>query len=150
MRIAIAMLGLGVGLACSSAPLWAREVQVQCPKAIETTTSLRNKVSGWQVMDSKAVHYWQGVTFYDGHPKENASLAPEKNTDAAAVWSFTGTAPIYAACGYYRTSLELYQALPQGVMRCTVRYDTNVKGEQGNVPTSLACEVNVMQNSDND
>jgi hypothetical protein len=98
---------------------------MQCPPSLKTTQSLQEKVKGWDVFvsDLNAAHHLNQITFYDQHPKEHASLAPdnEDSKENKLSWTFNNNS-IWLACGYSQTTVQLIQKLPAGMKHCTVRY----------------------------
>ncbi|WP_058499321.1 STY0301 family protein [Legionella gratiana] len=101
---------------------------LQCPKVIKTTESLQQKITDWDTFfdDWNMEHRFTRVTFYEGHPKEHASLAPDnENTKSQKLtWTFNNQ-EIWIACGYTNTTLELIQKLPDRTKKCTIMYNTD-------------------------
>ena len=89
---------------------------IQCPESIKTQQSMKDKVNGWDVFIAgwSAGHALNGVTFFDAHPKEEASLAPdnEDKKDNKLVWSFKSKNQIWFACRYIDTKVQLLKMLP--------------------------------------
>lgn len=115
--------------------------EVSCPEAITTTESISSVPAGWVNSQSSNSHPWQAITFYDGHPKDMASLAPEKSNKKEAMWHFATKRErdIYISCGYHRSGIELIQVLPKNINSCVVFYDRNSYGEQGAIPQKIVC-----------
>jgi hypothetical protein len=71
-----------------------------------------------------------GITFFDGKPENNASLAPDKQTRQngkdVTFWNFgrDSKQPIFIACRYAWTSVTLQRELPKEIHSCTVTYDS--------------------------
>ena len=88
---------------------------------------MQEKVNGWDEFldDWNIVHHFDRVTFYAGHPKEHASLAPDnEGTKSNKLnWSF-GKDRIWVACGYSNTTIQLIQRIPDETKTCTVTYDS--------------------------
>lgn len=104
----------------------ASATTLYCPKSIKTTESLQQKINHWDVFidDWNMNHHFTRITFYTGHPKEHASLAPDnENTKTKKlIWTFDQQ-ETWIACGYTNTSIELIQKLPKGTKKCTVMYN---------------------------
>jgi hypothetical protein len=98
-----------------------------CPPSITVTEQPASAVgSEWSVRNSGATHPLSHVSFYDGDPKQNASIVPQREfrsgADDVAVWLFgTSDVPMWLACHYRATSLFLTRQLPL-YRECTVRY----------------------------
>lgn len=140
MRMSILLSG--VLLLGGSSLLFAKSNhEVLCPETMMTTESVTAVPAGWATSQASNSHPWQAITFYDGHPKDMASLAPNKSNKNQAVWRFAPQKDrdIYVSCGYYRSSIELIQALPKSVDSCVVFYDRNGYGEQGAIPQKIVC-----------
>lgn len=131
----------GLLLAHGQALFAANAPGVACPPMIETIESVKSVPAHWQAFDSAVTHTWQTVTFYDGHPKEMASLVPDNANKRQATWTFSSQRErdIYISCGYARSGVELIQALPKNMTHCDVHYDVNAQGEFGSVPTKIRC-----------
>lgn len=116
-------------------------ISVVCPEQITTSESIKSVPVNWQSWQPDSAHTWQAVTLYDGHPKEMASLAPDKTNKQKASWHFASTRErdVYIACGYHRSSIELIQVVPKNIKTCVVFYDANSYGEQGVMPKKINC-----------
>lgn len=112
---------------------------VVCPPTVTTTETSSEHLSKWQAWIAPISHTWQSVNFYDGHPKEMASLAPIKSTKQKATWQFASERDTYVSCGYYRSVVELIQILPKHIKQCVVTYDAMSYGEQGLIPKTIQC-----------
>jgi len=115
---------------------WAFEAQ--CPRSIQTTQSLAGDVKGWtaHVDDPFAAGKRAGpaaaiksdlrsVTFYDGHPSEKASLAPDRSEKNLNLWDFSydnRPRSYWIGCHYGGTNVMLIGELPRAVKMCEVRY----------------------------
>ena len=102
---------------------------ITCPEAINTRQALIASVPGWTPMLDDTPHGLSGVTFYDGPPSEKASLVYDQIThgksEQIATWRFvppTGR-PIWMACSYAGTGIELTKTLPPKTTSCSVTYD---------------------------
>ncbi|MBA3536641.1 MAG: hypothetical protein H0T84_08540 [Tatlockia sp.] len=122
MKIAIYLNTLILGLITPS----VSAITLHCPPQIKTNQSLDIKVKDWNafVDDWSNVNNATKVTFYAGHPKAQASLAPDNENYKAAKlnWTFNGN-DIWLACGYSYTAVQLIQKLPNQIKTCSVIYD---------------------------
>lgn len=105
----------------------------QCPSEVETQQQLTAAVPGWRDLRSKTPHRFSQVTFYDGEPAEQVSLAPDTTRKVkgreVSTWQFASTSErrIWIECGYAGTSISLAQELPAGTKSCSVTYDPKVR-----------------------
>ncbi len=101
-----------------------------CPATMDIHEQASKPPAGWSLIFDDAPHQLAGITFYDGPPKENASLVYDDITKSAgkqvAQWHFAPSAgrPIWIACRYAGTAVVLAKALPGTVSGCTVIYDS--------------------------
>lgn len=108
-----------------------------CPPKIETQEKLQQLPAGFDNMTMDANHYWVNVTLYSGHPKENASLAPDNNS-----WSFSPEDTIYVGCSYNESKIMLFKKLPKQVTACEVIMDKSMQGIAGQgIPEKLLCKI---------
>src|SRR5687768_17535055 len=88
---------------------------ITCPPNIQTIQSLKSEMSEWvpytDTTDSQ--HVLETVTFYDQHPKQQASLSPdnERGTDNKLLWTFDPNRDIWIDCRDANTNLQLIQKL---------------------------------------
>ncbi|WP_392537702.1 STY0301 family protein [Legionella sp. 227] len=109
---------------CDSASATA----IHCPETIQTTQSLQHDIKAWEAFqdDWNSTHHFDRVTFYSGHPKEQASLAPDTEVSKVKklTWSFDKQ-EIWVACEYTHTKIQLIQKIPHGTESCSVTYNEN-------------------------
>jgi len=123
-RFISAFIMFGVSTACC----FAAE-NVSCPESITTRQELTSAASGWAPLLNDAPHSLAGITFYDGPPAENASLAYDQirhgNSEDLATWSFGKHEDrrIWLVCSYSGTAVELSRTLPVQIITCSVSYD---------------------------
>ncbi|KTD72732.1 STY0301 family protein [Legionella tucsonensis] len=102
--------------------------KIQCPQVIQTNQSLQHEIKDWDVFTDKlnGIQQFARITFYSGHPKENASLAPDHENSKVKklTWTF-GKQEIWVACDYTHTKIQLIRKLPDGAKSCTVTYNAN-------------------------
>ena len=88
---------------------------------------------GWRDLRSKTPHRVSQVTFYDGQPREQVSLAPDATRKVrdreVSTWQFASSSErrIWIECGYAGTSISLAQELPAGTKSCSVTYNPKVR-----------------------
>ncbi|MGQ3887661.1 STY0301 family protein [Legionella sp. CNM-1927-20] len=105
---------------------------INCPKIIKSTQTLKDKLDGWEAyLDvSQTEHPFSHITFYAGHPSENASLAPNNQNIKInmMIWRFQGN-NFWVACNYRGTAIQLIQRLPKKTKICSVIYnkDNSIK-----------------------
>lgn len=102
--------------------------KVECPAGLMTTQIMLGKVEGWDayIDELNSRHSLEGITFFDGHPKEMASLAPdnENTQDHKLTWTFGPKQEIWLVCKYKNTKVALIKKLAKDVKSCTVSYAT--------------------------
>jgi hypothetical protein len=126
---------LSVVFAISAACSFAAET-VSCPESITTRQELTSPANGWSPLLDDTPHNLAGITFYDGPPAEQASLAYDNikhgKGEDVATWAFGKHEDrrIWLACKYAGTTVELSRSLPTQITRCTVSYDpqTHIAG----------------------
>ncbi|CAD5265852.1 conserved exported hypothetical protein [Bosea sp. 62] len=105
----------------------------QCPSEVDTQQQLTAAVPGWRDLRSKTPHRFSQVTFYDGQPAEQVSLAPDATRKVrdreVSTWQFANTSErrVWIECGYAGTSISLAQELPAGTKSCSVSYNPKVR-----------------------
>jgi hypothetical protein len=110
----------------ASTTVWAADA-VRCPPRIEVNQRLAVQVPGWSAISDALPHQLAGLTFFDGNPREKASLAPDKEAGisgkSVASWIFpAGERPTWVACRYAWTEVVLTRELPKGTRTCSVTY----------------------------
>ena len=126
-----ALLGLTLFF---STPVHADErIPLNCPKQIEATVSLKRPLEGWKPVAQPITYTLETVTFYDGHPKEKASLPPDEDEfgpDNSVYWSHRMLGDnAWVTCEYGGISLSLAKKLPKGVKLCKAFYKPEVQGK---------------------
>ncbi|MGD0620162.1 MAG: STY0301 family protein [Bryobacteraceae bacterium] len=104
---------------------------IRCPERISTTQTLSQPVAGWTNEMNATPNLLAGVTFYDGPPKDMASLVPDETHvkgKVLASWDLTPNPgrQYWLACGYSGTRLTLTRPLAKELRSCTVTYDPKV------------------------
>ena len=93
--------------------------ELLCPPSIMVSERPKSSVgSEWSVRTTDDARPLGGVEFYDGDPKENVSIIPQRQfrsgRDDVAVWSFgTSDVPVWLGCRYSATALLLTRQLPR-------------------------------------
>ncbi len=118
------LLTLGIIILLAS-PALANGV---CPAALSTVQSAPDAPPAFTVQSTTEPSSFRNVTFFDGPPAEQASIAPESDDGVRSTWTFDPAAPkgIWVACGYQGTQITLQQQLDRGVRKCVVAFDRNV------------------------
>jgi len=118
----------GFLLAAGAMAALAGAEEVGCPAQIVTTQSLTKAVPGWTDRKDASPNVLAGLTFYDGRPEEQASLAPdEKHVRGKLVetWELFPNPPRqnWIECVYAGTSIKIAKPLPKEIRGCTVTFD---------------------------
>lgn len=105
----------------------ASTVSVQCPERISVEEIAKATYPAWEVTADKGkvdVHL-QSMLLYDGHPREMASLVPDRTTEARglliATWRLPRAEPArgyWVGCTYRNSMTLLTKRLPDAVSRC--------------------------------
>lgn len=101
---------------------------IVCPQTIKTQQSATGLPAGWTAMPGEQSTTLETVSMYSHHPKENATLKPDRNTKAKGaesdIWTFKREKgdEYWAACVYNNTTVFLAQKLGPAVTRCEVKY----------------------------
>lgn len=102
---------------------------VHCPETIPVKQTLLKQFAGWTASMSGLPIRLAGVTFYDGAPDLNASLAPDnettRNQRRIAVWKFASRSETWLACSYAGTDIVLSRPMPKATTTCRVTYTSN-------------------------
>ncbi len=142
LRFALVILGT-VQLFCVFA---AAEQSATCPANVDVHEQLSTPPAGWSATYDNAPHQLAGITFYDGPPKDNASLVYDDIAKSAgkqiARWHFAPTSirSIWIACRYAATAVVLTKALPATVSGCTVTYDSKQQIAGEPVIDKISCK----------
>ena len=101
---------------------------IRCPDRISTAQTLSQTPSGWTNQTDATPNILAGVTFYDGPPKDLASLAPDETHAKGKVlasWDLTPNPgrQYWLTCGYSGTRITLARPLPKELRTCVVTYD---------------------------
>jgi len=123
MCVLVLVAVLAAGLAAAE--------DVRCPERISTTQTLSQPVPGWSNRMDASPNLLAGVTFYDGPPKDMASLVPDETHVKDKVLASWDLIPnpgrqYWLACGYADTRVTLARPLPKELRTCTVTYDPKV------------------------
>jgi hypothetical protein len=117
----------------------AQAAESPCPMKIETGQELAQIPKGWELFsDPNGKHVLSAVSFYEGHPKEMADLAPDNEGAADGtprVWTFpqgkSGKkgAAIWQVCRYTNTRLTLTRKIEADTKSCRVKTSKDVTPE---------------------
>jgi len=102
--------------------------EIRCPDRISTTQSLSQAAPGWTNQVDQTPNILAGVTFFEGPPKEMASLAPDESHVKGRVLASFALTPgagseYWLVCRYAGTRVNVARALPKELRMCTVTYD---------------------------
>lgn len=106
---------------CSSLPAAAAET-FSCPETIAVDEKVTDNHPSWEVVQNPQGHHFTQVSFYSGHPRDMASLVPDRQSESINVWEFPGKASegFWLACEYTHTEMLLVQQLRTGFAECEV------------------------------
>jgi hypothetical protein len=117
-----------------------------CPDTVNVKQSGNAPTPEWSMSYSTTPIQLEMVTFYNGPPKDEASLVYDAWTNAkdssTAIWKLPKESRGYwVKCSYRGTTLELSKALPSTVSSCRVTYDRQAASSSG-LPTikRIACQ----------
>lgn len=105
----------------------AAPVSIECPERISVEEVAKAAYPSWEVTADKGkidVHL-QSMLLYDGHPREMASLMPDKTTEArgllVATWRLAKAEAdrgYWVGCAYRNSMTLLTRRLPDTVSSC--------------------------------
>jgi hypothetical protein len=95
-----------------------------CPPKVVTNQQLAAPLADWTVRPDGFPNQLAGITFFEGPPEQQASLAPDRETKTQSTWYFSK--PSWIACHYSGTSLMLTRTLPKGTRSCAVTFQPDV------------------------
>jgi hypothetical protein len=126
MKRGICVCTLMLTLALAGLCLAADEVS--CPDTIKVDQKAIPPSPEWDVSYSALSHQLEMVTFFSGHPRDNASLVYDKRSKTKSGWVGTWIFPkdadsYWIRCSYTGTRAELFRRLPNSVSVCRVTYD---------------------------
>lgn len=124
------MKSLLIGLALA-APVWAHADEAAiCPASIQTQQSAPKVPYPFIAVAAKTTtSQLKGLTFFDGDPKDQASLAPDSENKVGgqivSTWTFPpgNERPTYVRCLYEDTSVVLQRTLDAKITSCKVTLD---------------------------
>ena len=108
-----------------------------CPVSSVVEQKVVDVPNGWEVSYGNVHHELTSITFYDGHPKENASLVNDQvmksKREEKLIWHFerNSARSYWLTCSYGRTNVVLSRAIPKEVSKCAIRYDRRTKSVDG-------------------
>jgi hypothetical protein len=119
--------------------------EVGCPAQIVTSQTLTKAVPGWTERKDTSPNVLAGLTFYDGRPEEQASLAPdEKHVKGKLVesWELFPNPPRqnWIECVYAGTGIKLARPLPKEIRGCTVTFDEKQTVDGYPLIEKIACK----------
>jgi hypothetical protein len=119
----------------------SKAVELVCPEKIQTVQTSVGLAAGWKEFvrpDGSQVpgrySLLAGIDLYDGDPAEIAQLRPDQESAHDSTWSFSQPAPpqrpLYMACVYFNTRIQVVKALPLNVKKCTTRRGGRLRCEE--------------------
>ena len=130
-------------VACSCVSLFGATrlvaAELSCPATIAVNEALTQAPPpGWTSESSGTPRYFSGVTFFDGDPRDNQSIAPTRDTawkahQRLAVWQLGSSGGVWLGCRYTDSATLLVRELPAGIRECQVVYAA------GGVVKSIDC-----------
>jgi hypothetical protein len=118
----------------------AQAADYLCPKHMTMEKQTAAAVDGFEVLNTdKATggtdaHYLEGISLYSGHPREQASLAPDNADSAKGPWVWTTAKDdhgYWMECRYMRTSLVYVKKIGEGSATCKTIESTKPKQSIG-------------------
>jgi hypothetical protein len=100
-----------------------------CPSDISVAQSLSAPATGWDSFEDDTPTQLMSVGVFDGHPREQASLVPDSDTESAGrrvvVWQLAEKPArgYWLACYYDHSRIALTRMLPAGITRVEVTRD---------------------------
>jgi hypothetical protein len=116
-----------------------------CPASISVKQTAEKIPDGWTATQDDMPNPWEGVTFYSGPPKENASLVYDRWTKSngveSGIWHFARNAspPIWLSCRYSFTNVALAKQLPSNTTECMVVYKARTSPAEPLEIQKVAC-----------
>jgi hypothetical protein len=117
-------------VACSCVSLFGATrliaAEFSCPATITVNEALiQVPPPGWTSESSGTPRHFSGVTFFDGDPRENQSIAPTRDTawkahQRLAVWQLGSSGGVWLGCRYADSATLLVRELPAGIHECQV------------------------------
>jgi hypothetical protein len=120
------------------------EDPIGCPPQVSVGETVSGPFEGWSILKGDPVHKLVGLTFYDGNPAENASLAPDSETrsgnSSISSWKFSGTTSVWAVCRYADTSVTLARDLKNKIRGCSITYNRRLSVSGYPVMEKISCQ----------
>src|ERR1700683_2251385 len=106
-----------------------------CPLEL-TVREQATAPAGWDLSYEAGPRRLESVTFFDGPPKDEASLVYDEQVKSAkefrATWHFpAGGRGTWISCGYTSTGALVSRRLPPTVRVCTVVYEREAHSASG-------------------
>ena len=134
-------------LACAIAPAHFAQAESACPATVAVEQKASAPAPDWAVSYSGYETAVAGVTIFDGPPAQQASLVPDSEKPSGdniiQIWQLQKSDRGYwIQCNYANTTAQISRRLPEGVRRCDVVLDHNMRfgGGGGNVVKSVNCK----------
>ncbi|SFU78666.1 hypothetical protein SAMN05216350_105104 [Polaromonas sp. YR568] len=113
-------------LSMASLGAHAAPVVLTCPSTLAVAESAKPP-AGWEAVPAGHPRAFSNLGLFSGHPREMASLVPDKQNRSGkqllSTWNLPGGSERYwLACGYTQSALQAAQPLPAGLTRCTATH----------------------------
>lgn len=118
-----------------------------CPATISVAQRIDNVPEGWTARQDSVPLRLAAVSFYDGPPEQNASLAPEasgkgKRGIETEVWKFRPkSGGIWIGCSYASTNITITRKLESDITECIVTYNPRVHIAGNREISSISCRT---------
>ena len=135
-----------IAFACAIAAPHLACAQTTCPQTLVVEQRASAPDANWTVTYSGYDTAIAGVTIFDGPPANQASLLPDNEETTTyrvfQTWKLARNGSYWLQCNYANTTAQISRRLPEGVTRCEVTYDANVRfgGGGGRVVKEVRCK----------
>jgi hypothetical protein len=135
-------------IALSSTSTLAAPLIFKCPPVVATDEAATASYPSWEITrdEGKVSSPLESMLLYDGHPREMASLVPDKTANAGgllvATWQLRKSDPgqsYWVGCAYRNSMTLLTRRLPDTVSSCRYTQQTGPSGSLARVE-SFTCE----------
>jgi hypothetical protein len=146
MKVSTSLAAVSIGL--FSIPASAVPLVIECPARIAVEETVKASYPSWEATPDKGKGdlHLQAILLYDGHPREMASLVPDKTTEMAgrlvATWELPKTETgrsYWVGCAYRNSMTMLTKRLPATLSSCRYTQKRLASGTLAGVE-SFTCE----------
>ena len=130
-RLIVATILIAIALADGQA-----RAATTCPATLNVDQHATTPSSDWTLSYSATPPSLEMVTFFDGPPSDNASLAPDNEKSIGGEIDQTWKLPksergYWMQCAYSNTSAVVSRKLPAGDLRCEIVLERDVHTRSG-------------------